>query len=118
MNYLRLVSVKVITHINETLNMITLVFQSSATPVKREISRRIHGATQTGRHFEGPVQTFISQTTDLCHEIDQAACQLSLLGLADPAEADSVYTRMMAVVSDIINNAMQADERTSVHVAF
>ncbi|KAJ1351042.1 hypothetical protein KIN20_006980 [Parelaphostrongylus tenuis] len=109
---------KVIIHINETLNMISLVFQSSEAPFKREISRRIHGATQVDRRFDGPDQTFISQATDLCYEVDQAACQLSLLGLGDSAEADSVYTRMMAVVSDIINNAMQADERTSINVAF
>ncbi|KJH45480.1 ubiquitinyl hydrolase 1 [Dictyocaulus viviparus] len=109
---------KVISHINETLNMIALVFQSSAAPIKREISRRIHGATQLDRHFESPVQAFISQATDLCHEIEQANYQLSLLGLTDHAEADNVYTRMMAVVSDIINNAMLADERTSFSVDF
>ncbi|KAK6038714.1 hypothetical protein COOONC_23781 [Cooperia oncophora] len=72
----------------------------------------IHGATQPARHFEAPMQNFISQATDICYEVEQAACQLSLLGLADPAEADNVYTRLMTVVSDIINNAMQLDDKT------
>ncbi|KAK5970839.1 putative ubiquitin carboxyl-terminal hydrolase [Trichostrongylus colubriformis] len=111
---------KVVSHINETLGMIGLVFPATTTPLKREISRRIHGATQTGRHFEAPLQSFVSQATDICYEVEQAACQLSLLGLADPAEADSVYTRLMAVVSDIINNAMQLDDKngTALPTAF
>ncbi|XGW08589.1 hypothetical protein V3C99_011145 [Haemonchus contortus] len=102
---------KVLNHINETLGMIGLVFSATTTPLKREISRRIHGATQPNRHFDAPLQTFISQATDICYEVEQAACQLSLLGVADPAEADNVYTRLMAVVSDIINNAMQLDDK-------
>ncbi|EYC11876.1 hypothetical protein Y032_0049g1824 [Ancylostoma ceylanicum] len=64
-------------------------------------------------HFDAPVQNFISQSTDICHEMEQAIYQLSILGLADHAEADNLYTRMMAVVSDIINNAMQYDDRNS-----
>ncbi|KAK6026852.1 ubiquitinyl hydrolase 1 [Ostertagia ostertagi] len=77
----------------------------------RDAEKRIHGATQADRHFETPLQSIISPATDICHEVEQAACQLSLLGLADPTEADSVYTRLMAVVSDIINNAMQMDDK-------
>lgn len=38
-------------------------------------------------------------------------CQLSLLGLADPTEADNLYTRLMGVVSDVINNAMQVEDK-------
>lgn len=102
---------KVVNHINDTLAMIGLVFTKITTPVKREMSRRLHVATQTDRHLEGPTQPFISQSIDICYEIDQAVCQLSLLGLADPTEADNLYTRLMGVVSDVINNAMQVEDK-------
>ncbi|KAK6738105.1 hypothetical protein RB195_020296 [Necator americanus] len=111
-------SEKVINHINDTLNMLVAMFHTAAANQKREISRRIHGATQPDRHYDASMQNFVTQSTDICHEIEQASYQLSLLGLADHAEADNVYTRMMAVVSDIINNAMQFDEKTNPTAAF
>ncbi|KIH63619.1 ubiquitinyl hydrolase 1 [Ancylostoma duodenale] len=103
----------VISHINDTLSMVGAIFPNTTANQKREIIRRIHASTQTDMHFDAPIQSFITQSTDICHEMEQAIYQLSMLGLADHAEADNVYTRMMAVVSDIINNAMQYDDRNS-----
>ncbi|EPB74985.1 hypothetical protein ANCCEY_05904 [Ancylostoma ceylanicum] len=103
----------VISHINDTLSMVGAIFPNTTANQKREIIREIHASTQADMHFDAPVQNFISQSTDICHEMEQAIYQLSILGLADHAEADNLYTRMMAVVSDIINNAMQYDDRNS-----
>ncbi|VDL80888.1 unnamed protein product [Nippostrongylus brasiliensis] len=104
---------KIISHIKDTLGMITQVFPTMTIPVKREISRRLNGATQPDRHYDAPVVQLPTELSDICYEVEKAACQLSLLGLADETEADNVYTRLMSVVSDIINNAMQVDDRAA-----
>uniref|UniRef100_A0A183GCP7 DUF2254 domain-containing protein n=1 Tax=Heligmosomoides polygyrus TaxID=6339 RepID=A0A183GCP7_HELPZ len=54
---------------------------------------------------------FTKITTPVKREMSRAVCQLSLLGLADPTEADNLYTRLMGVVSDVINNAMQVEDK-------